>query len=64
MKVSSLPILAFLPTSLATTIYLAGDSTMATGGGGSDTAGTFPPTPSHLHPLTNNQAGVTTSPNT
>ncbi|CAK40153.1 CAZyme family CE12 [Aspergillus niger] len=39
MKVSSLPILAFLPTSLATTIYLAGDSTMATGGGGSDTAG-------------------------
>lgn len=39
MKVSSLPILTFLPTSLATTIYLAGDSTMASGGGGSDTAG-------------------------
>ncbi|OOF94202.1 carbohydrate esterase family 12 protein, partial [Aspergillus carbonarius ITEM 5010] len=28
-----------LPTSLATTIYLAGDSTMATGGGGSGTDG-------------------------
>ncbi|RAL01129.1 SGNH hydrolase [Aspergillus ibericus CBS 121593] len=40
MKVTTLSsIVTFLPTSLATTIYLAGDSTMATGGGGSSTAG-------------------------
>ena len=41
MKPSILSLLATsLPTSLATTIYLAGDSTMATGGGGSGTDGT------------------------
>ncbi|PYI01545.1 SGNH hydrolase [Aspergillus sclerotiicarbonarius CBS 121057] len=40
MKPYILPLLASsLPTSLATTIYLAGDSTMATGGGGSGTNG-------------------------
>lgn len=37
--------LFLLPSTLGATIYLAGDSTMAAGGGGSGTNGTLP----HIH---------------
>lgn len=35
-------LLCLIPGSLAATLYLAGDSTMAAAGGGSGTDGTFP----------------------
>lgn len=39
MKTAALAPLFFLPSALATTVYLAGDSTMAKNGGGSGTNG-------------------------
>jgi rhamnogalacturonan acetylesterase len=42
MKTTAI-ISALIPSALGATIYLAGDSTMATGGGGSSTAGMFSP---------------------
>ena len=56
--------LALIPSALGTTIYLAGDSTMAASGTGSGTAGTRSPRLQIPSPPNKTQDGAATSPPT
>lgn len=66
IQIAATLLLAVVPTAYAQTVYVAGDSTMASGGGGSGSDGMLH-TPSMGGPLVDNlllQVGVNTWVNT